>query len=342
MVTIKDVAKKAGVSIMTVSRVINGKSNVREDTREKVLKAIEELGYVPNSMARSLVIKKTATIGLVISDVTNPFFTTVARGVEDTAITKHFTVILCNTDENPEKESMYVEVLARNRVDGVIFTSASGKKNPLKSLFIKKIPLVLIDRTIEGLEDVDVVRGDSVLGAYLLTKHLIELGHRRIGIIVGSKTISTAVDRIEGYKRALKEFDIPIDESLIKINDKSKFSKEDGYRLTKELLDMENPPTAIFGGNNLMAVGAILAIRELGLSIPEDISLVSFDDIESLSEVYPFLTVVKQPAYTMGVIATELLIRRIERKDRIKEKREILLKPELVIRKSTAPPKIKN
>ncbi len=342
MVTIKDVAKKAGVSVMTVSRVINGKKNVREDTREKVLKAIEELGYIPNSIARSLTLKKTATIGLVISDITNPFFTTIVRGVEDTAISKHFTVILCNTDENPEKESMYVEVLARNKVDGVIFTSASGKKAPLKSLFIRNIPLVLIDRTIEGLEDVDIVRGDSISGAYMLTKHLIDLGHRRIGIIVGSKAISTAVDRVEGYKRALKDSNIPIDESLIRINEKSKFSKEDGYRLTKELRNMENSPTAIFGGNNLMAIGAILAIRELGLSIPDDISLVSFDDIESLSEVYPFLTVVKQPAYTMGVLATELLIRRIENKDKIKEKREILLKPELIIRRSTAPPKLKN
>lgn len=341
MVTIREVAKKAGVSVMTVSRVINGKSNVKESTREKVLKAIEELGYVPNSVARSLTLKKTATIGLVISDITNPFFTTVARGVEDTAISKHFTVILCNTDENPEKELMYIEVLARHKVDGVIFTSASGKKSPLKSFFLRNIPLVLIDRTIEGVEDVDIVRGDSVLGAYMLTKHLIELGHKRIGIVVGSKHISTAVDRIEGYKRALKDFNIPIDENLIKINENSKFSKEDGYRLTKELLNMDNPPTAIFGGNNLMSIGAILAIREMGLKIPEDISLVSFDDIESLSEVYPFLTVVKQPAYSMGVLATELLIRRIENKDKIKEKREVLLKPELIIRSSTAPPKNK-
>ncbi|MCX7720053.1 MAG: substrate-binding domain-containing protein [Dictyoglomus thermophilum] len=341
MVTIKDVAKKAGVSVMTVSRVINGSKNVKESTREKVLRTIEELGYVPNSVARSLILNKTLTIGLVISDITNPFFTTIARGVEDTAISKHFTVILCNTDEDPEKEMMYAEVLARSKVDGVIYASASGKKAPLKSLFLKKIPIVLIDRTIEGVNDLDIVRGDSVLGAYLLTKHLIDLGHRRIGIIVGSHFISTARDRVEGYKKALNEANIPIDESLIKINENSKFSKEDGYRLTKELLNLENPPTAIFGGNNLMAVGALLAIRERGLEIPEDISLVSFDDIESLSEVYPFLTVVKQPAYTMGVIATEILIRRIENRDKIKEKREILLTPELIIRKSTAPPKRK-
>ncbi|PMQ01963.1 MAG: LacI family transcriptional regulator [Dictyoglomus sp. NZ13-RE01] len=339
MVTIHDVAKKAGVSVMTVSRVINGKRNVKQSTRERVLKAIEELGYVPNSIARSLTLKKTATIGLVISDITNPFFTTIARGVEDTAIAKHFTVILCNTDENPDKELMYIEVLSRNKVDGLIFTSASGRKSPLKSVFLRNIPLVLIDRTIEGLDDVDIVRGDSIEGAYLLTKHLLDLGHRRIGIVVGSKHISTAVDRIEGYKRAFREYNIPIDESLIKINENSKFSKEDGYRLTKELLSLKEPPTAIFGGNNLMAIGAILAIREMGLKIPDDISLVSFDDVESLSEVYPFLTVVKQPAYTMGVLATELLIRRIENKDKIKEKREILLKPELIIRSSTAPPK---
>jgi len=339
LVTIKDVAKRAGVSVMTVSRVINGSKNVSESTRKKVLKAIEELGYVPNSVARSLVLKKTSTIGLVISDITNPFFTTIARGVEDTAISEHYTVIICSTDENPEKELMYVEVLAKSKVDGVIYASASGKKAPLKSLFLKNIPIVLIDRTIEGVNDLDIVRGDSVYGAYLLTKHLIELGHKRIGIVVGSTFISTARDRVEGYKKALNEAKIPIDDSLIKISERSKFSKEDGYRLTKELLEIKDPPTAVFGGNNLMAIGAMLAIKEKGLEIPDDISLVSFDDIESLSEVYPFLTVVKQPAYTMGVLAAELLIRRIENIDKIQEKREIMLTPELIIRKSTAPPK---
>jgi LacI family transcriptional regulator len=331
MPTIYDVAKRAGISAMTVSRVINGKRDVKPETREKVLKAIEEIGYVPNSLARSFVLQKTKTVGLVITDITNPFFTTLARGVEDTAMKSQFSVIFCNTDEDPEKELLYLEVLARKRVDGVILASASGKKGPLKSLLIKNIPIVLIDREIEGLDDIDIVKGDSVYGAYILTKHLIDLGHRRIGIIVGSRNISTAEDRVEGYKKALIESGIPIEKELIKF---SRYSREDGYKCTKELLTLEERPTAIFGGNNFIAIGSMMAIKELGLRVSEDIALVSFDDIESLSQVYPFLTVVTQPAYTMGVIATELLIRRIEGRDKIKERREVVLRPELIVRRS--------
>ena len=331
MPTIYDVAKRAGVSAMTVSRVINGKKDVKPETRERVLKAIEEIGYVPNSLARSFVLQRTRTIGLVITDITNPFFTTLARGVEDTAMRNQFSVIFCNTDEDPEKEVLYLELLARKRVDGVILASASGKRTPLKSILIRNIPVVLIDREIEGLDDVDIVKGDSVYGAYLLTKHLIELGHRRIGIIVGSKNISTAEDRVEGYKRALKDAGIPLDEQLIKFG---KYSRESGYSFTKELLNLENPPSAIFGGNNFIAVGAMMAIRDMGLRVPENIALVSFDDIESLSLVYPFFTVVTQPAYSMGVIATELLIRRIEDKDKVKERRKVILQPDLIVRES--------
>ncbi|MBC7321261.1 substrate-binding domain-containing protein [bacterium] len=331
MPTIYDVAKRAGVSAMTVSRVINGKKDVKPETREKVLKAIEELGYVPNSLARSFVLQKTKTIGLVITDITNPFFTTLARGVEDTAMKNQFSVIFCNTDEDPEKEVLYLELLARKRVDGVILASASGKRTPLKSILLRNIPVVLIDREVDGLGDLDIVKGDSIYGAYLLTKHLIDLGHKRIGIIVGSKNISTAEDRVEGYKKALIESGITIDEELIRF---AKYSREDGYRVTKELLNLENPPTAIFGGNNFIAVGAMMAIRDCGLRVPEDIALVSFDDIESLSQVYPFFTVVTQPAYSMGVIAAELLIRRIEDKDRVRERRRVILQPELIIRES--------
>lgn len=331
MTTIYDVAKEAGVSHMTVSRVINGKKGVKPETREKVLKAIEKLGYTPNSLARSFVLQKTHTIGLIISDITNPFFTTLARGVEDTAMNKNYSVILCNTDEDPEKEQIYLEVLARKRIDGILLASATGKKTTLKTILMKNIPLVLIDRKIEGLDNVDVVKGDNVSGAYLLTKTLINYGHKRIGIILGYKHIATFYERLEGYKKALTEANIQIDENLIKFD---KPSKDSGFKLTMELLNMKNPPTAIFGGNNFISIGVMIAIKELGLKIPDDVSLVSFDDIEIMSQVYPFLTVISQPAYSMGVIATELLIRRIENKDKIKEKREIILKPELIIRES--------
>ncbi|MEN3183808.1 MAG: LacI family DNA-binding transcriptional regulator [Atribacterota bacterium] len=333
MITIRDVAKKAGVSPMTVSRVINGRRGVSPRTRAKVLQAIEELGYVPNSLAQSFALQRTKTIGLVITDITNPFFTTLARGVEDTAAKNHFSVIFCNTDEDPEKEALYLELLAGKRVDGVILAPASKKRHSLKSLLARGIPVVLVDREVEGLRhmDVDIVKGDSVYGAYILTKHLISLGHRRIGIIVGNRDISTAEDRVLGYCQALEEAGIPLDESLIRF---ATYSEEGGYRETKSLLSQSNRPTAIFGGNNFIALGAMMAIRELGFSIPEDVALVCFEDIDFLSKFIPFFTVVVQPAYSMGVLATELLIRRIEGQDKVRERREVVLKPELIVRES--------
>lgn len=302
-------------------------------TRAKVLQAIEELGYVPNSLARSFALQRTKTIGLVITDITNPFFTTLARGVEDTAAKNHFSVIFCNTDENPEKEALYLELLAGKRVDGVILAPASRKKHSLKSLLARGIPVVLVDREVEGLHqmDVDIVKGDSVYGAYILTKHLVGLGHRRIGIIVGNKEISTAEDRVLGYRRALEEAGIPVDESLIRF---ATYSEEGGYREAKSLLACGNRPTAIFGGNNFIALGVVAAVKELGLRIPEDIALVCFEDIDFISKFAPFFTVVVQPAYSMGVIATELLIRRIEGQDKVRERREVVLKPELIVRES--------
>jgi len=332
MTTIYDVARRAGVSAMTVSRVINGRKGVKPATRERVLKTIEETGYIPNSLARSFVLQKTRTIGLVVTDITNPFFTTLARGAEDIAARNQFSVIFCNTDENPEKELLYLEFLARKRVDGVILAPASKKRNSLGFLLAKNIPIVLVDRELEAKDSrVDIVKGDSIYGAYILTRHLISLGHRRIGIIVGNRDISTAEDRVEGYRRALGESGIPIDEALIKF---ASYSEEGGYFATRELLAMRKRPTAIFGGNNFIAMGAMVAIRELALRIPDDVALVCFEDIDCLSRIYPFLTVMVQPAYSMGVIATELLIGRIEGRDKIRERREVVLKPELIVRKS--------
>ena len=318
---------------MTVSRVLNEKKGVSPDTRKRVLKAIEETDYIPNSLARSFTLQKTKTIGLVIVDIANPFFTTLARGVENIAAKNRFSVIFCSTDENQEKEALYLEILARKRVDGVILAPASKKGASLKSILIKRIPIVLVDRELESSEDfnLDIVKEDSVHGAYILTKHLINLGHRRIAIVVGGREISTAEERVKGYKKALIEAGIPIEDSLIRF---SNYSEEGGYTTTKELLRMLERPTAIFGGNNFIAVGAVAAIKEAGLRIPHDVALVSFGDIDFLSRIYPFFTVVTQSAYSMGAIAAELLIRRIEGKEKVQEKREVVLKPELVIRES--------
>lgn len=329
MATIRDVAQRAGVSPITVSRVINNSGYVSEETRRRVRAAIEELNYVPNILARSLRSKRTHTLALVITDVTNPFWTTVARGVEDKAVENGFSVILCNTDEDPEKEKSYIEVLLKKRVDGVIIAPVSSKGATLYILAQQSIPFVVIDRRVEGI-DADLVIGDSVGGAYELTKHLIELGHQRIAIIAGPEQVSTAEDRLTGYLQALEEFGIPVDEALIK---RGKFDQEAGYKLTKELLELEERPTALFAGNNFIAIGALLALREGGVQVPDDMALVTFDEIPQLSAVYPFLTVAAQPAYEMGAIATELLLERLagEREGN----REVVLKAELILRRSS-------
>jgi len=337
MATIKEVAERAGVSIMTVSRVVNNSKYVSPETREKVERTMKELGYVPNALAHGLITKKTHTLGLIVSDITNPFFTTIARGVEDTAIKNDFNIILCNTDEDVQKEKMYIELLLRKRVDGIILSSADCKKSSVEHIISRNVPLVLIDRCIKGLQ-VDCVYSDSVSGAYNLTKYLISLGHRRIGIIVGPKRISTAVDRVDGYKKALQEENITIDDSLIKWGEK--YSREDGYKSAIELLNMKNSPTAILGGNRLITVGVLKAIRELNLKVPEDISVVSFDEVEDISTTNPFLTVVSQNSYAMGVIATEWLLKRIKGESKfLEDPQEILLQPKLIIRESCGGPK---
>ncbi|MBC7320565.1 LacI family DNA-binding transcriptional regulator [bacterium] len=333
MATIKDVAERAGVSVMTVSRVINNSRYVSQETREKVERAMKELGYVPNALAHGLITKRTHVLGLIVSDITNPFFTTIARGVEDTAIKNGFNIILCNTDEDVEKEEKYIDLLLRKRVEGIILSPADcNKRDGIERIIMRNVPLVLIDRCIDGL-NLDCVYSDSISGAYELTKYLVSLGHKRIGIIVGPRRISTARDRIEGYKKALQEAGIPIDEALIRWGEK--YSREDGYKNTKELLATNSPPTAIFGGNRLITVGILKAIRELGLKIPDDISVVSFDEVEDMSVTNPFLTVVSQDSYKMGVIAVECLLKRIKEKDKsFNAPQNIVLQPELVIRES--------
>lgn len=338
MATIKDVAERAGVSVMTVSRVINNSKYVSQEAREKVEKAMKELGYVPNALAHGLITKRTHVLGLVVSDITNPFFTTIARGVEDTAIKNGFNIILCNTDEDVEKEERYIELLLRKRVEGIILSPADcSKRESVEQILKRNVPLVLIDRYIKGL-NVDCVYSDSISGAYELTRYLINLGHRRIGIIVGPNRISTALDRVEGYKRALQDAGILIDESLIRWGEK--YSREDGYRNAKELLATKNPPTAIFGGNRLITVGILKAIRELDLKIPDDVSVVSFDEVEDMSVTNPFLTVMSQDSYNIGVIATEKLLERIRGDSNLLIRfGHTILQPKLIIRESCKSPK---
>ncbi len=329
MPTINDVAERAGVSPVTVSRVINDAGNVSATTQEKVERAIEELGYVPSVAARSLRSKQTHTLALMVPDITNPFWTTVARGVEDTAQSHDYSVLLYNTDEDPAKQSRYLDALVAQRVDGAIIAPYDADARNLTRLRRRNVPTVIIDRRIEGWE-VDSVYCDSVAGARALVQHLISLGHRRIAMLSGPLNTSTAEDRIAGYRMALTEAGIPIDLRLIR---QGEYRAASGRESTRSMLDEGLEPTAIFAANNVIAMGVIEALGERGLRIPHDIALVCFDELPNISRVFPFLTVVVQPAYDMGVNASQLLLSRLDSEQELKP-REVVLPTRLLVRHS--------
>ena len=337
MPTINDVARRAEVSPVTVSRVINKARNVSPATRERVEQAIQELGYVPSAAARSLRSKRTRTMALVLPDIANAFWTTVARGVEDAAQSCGYSVLLYNTDETPSKQLRYLDVIASQRVDGVIIAPYDSDARNLATLRARKIPIVVIDRRIKGWE-VDTVCGDSVSGARALVQHLIKLGHQRIAVVSGPLNTSTAEDRVTGYCLALNEAGIPVSASLIK---RGEYHAPSGERLTYQLLDEGLNPTAIFAANNAIAMGVIDALEKRGLRIPQDVALVCFDDLPNASRFFPFLTVAVQPAYDMGLNAAQLLISRLD--DEVNwPPRQVVLPTRLIIRYSCGRPPVGN
>jgi len=333
LVTIYDIAKQANVSAMTVSKVINNTGKISEKTRSRIKKIMEEMNYVPNSMARSLVLQETKMLSLLIPDITNPFFTTLARGAEDAAMRLGYKLLFGNSDESLAKEKEYVDMILSTRVDGVLFSAASDLSGPhLQTLRLHRIPFVLLDRAVPGHE-CDTVTGDSREGARKLVEHLISLGHRRIALVNGSLAVSTARDRLAGYKDALKLNDIAVDDTLLLESNYKHF--EDGP-LLRSMLELPDPPTAVFAGNNFLAVGLIRKLLELGVRVPEQMSVVCFDDLGA-SVIDPFFTVASQPAYQFGAMGIQLLV------DRIKgattpEWKKIVLPSELVVRGSSAPP----
>jgi LacI family transcriptional regulator len=331
-VTITDVAQRAGVSAMTVSRVINRSGYASPATRTKVEAAVAELGYVPNAVARHLRSKRTKTIALVMSDITNPFFTTIARGVEDAATPRGYAVMFANTDEKEHAEIEYLRMLVQRQIDGVLLVPAGNSAEPFRLLRAQKVPAVVIDRRV-SVRKVDEVRCDSEAGAYELVRHLIGLGHSRIAVITGRRNISTSTDRVVGYERALREAGIPVEPKLVTYDS---FSLEGGYRQVKQILEREPRPTAIFATNNFLAFGALRALRETSVRIPADISLVTFDDLPAEWHDDPFITVLAQPAYELGRRATELLLGRLQ--GTLPAKRQVIVLPgELIVRRSSGP-----
>ncbi len=306
-VTIKDVARHAKVSISTVSRVLNESGYVSEQTSQRVWRAIEALNYKPNQLARSLTTGRSRTIGLVLPDITNPFFPAVARGVEDAANVNGYTVILCNTDADPEQEKAYVTALREKRVDGFVFTVSGPDASTILGLIEADIPVVVIDRCVEGAS-VDSVLIYNEQWAYEATMHLIGLGHRAIAYINGPDDLTTSKERYAGYRKALADAGVSFNPALVRTGD---FRYPSGHARMRELLASGQEVTAVFAANDMMAIGAMRAIQEWGLRVPEDIAVVGFDDILLASLIKPSLTTISQPAYHMGALAVEMLLERI-------------------------------
>jgi LacI family transcriptional regulator len=297
-----------------------------------VEQAVGDLGYVPNAVARHLRSRRTKTIALVLSDITNPFFTTIARGVEDVAAQRGYAVMFANTDESESEEIQYLRMLAQRQIDGVLLVPAGSSRESFRLMRSQSIPVVVMDRRVSAR--IDEVRCDSEGGAYALVEYLLGLGHRRIAIITGRRNISTSVDRVSGYQRALVSAGIDIDPNLIRYDS---FSLEAGYRRIKEILKISPRPTALFAANNFIAFGALRALRECGIRVPDDLSLVAFDDLPDDWHDDPLLTVIAQPAYDVGLRAAELLLDRLEGKG--ESKRQVILLPgKLIVRRSSAPP----
>lgn len=337
-ITIKDVGKHAGVSPATVGRVVGGYGQVSEETRRRVLEAVKKLDYHPNGIAQSMKGKQIRSIGLIVSDICNPFFGTIVRAVEDTLVKYGYNLIVCNTDDKIEKEIQYIQTLSQNRIDGVLACTACEIGKPV-SRSIKKfyvnIPSILIDRSSDEI-NVPVVQADNFGGAYEAVVHLLRLGHRKIGVIAGGSIVSSIHQRVKGYMKALSDFGVELDESWVQIG--QLLGVEGGMSGAKTLLSLprDRRPTAILGLNNLMTIGALLAFDAAGLSIPGDMAVIGWDDFDLAKLLSPALTVVTQPTYSIGTISAERMVDRLQHPQNDLKEREskIVLKTELVIRES--------
>jgi LacI family transcriptional regulator len=330
-VTMSDVARQAGVSLMTVSRVINNKGDVSNETRQRILEIIASLGYRPSAIARSLATKETCTIGLVIPDVTNPFFADIARGVEHLAYSKGYHVFLCNSEEDPQRELAVIQSLEEKRVDGLILCSSRLEEEKLADVLANLPPVVLINRRLHqaGEDTFDTVILDDEQGGWLATHHLIQGGHQRIGFLAGPAASYSGAGRRTGFLAALKEADIEPEAGWIS---HCLPSVEGGYEATRQLLDMYPQLTALFCYNDLVAVGALQASNELKRRVPEDLAIVGHDDIPLAALVSPALTTCRVPRYELGARAVNALLERL--RDCPGGCQQSVLQPELVIRES--------
>jgi len=327
--TIRDIAKMAKVSHTTVSRVLNNDPRVREETRSKILELVNILDYRPHARARAFASKRSHLLGLLVSDISNPFYAELARGIEDKAHEKGYNVIFCSTDEKSERMKTYTNLMMDAGVDGLIFASVHLHEPVTEKLIDERFPVVLVNRKLSG-NSYNYVICNNIQGAYEITEHLISLGHRKIAIITGSSNLSTGRERLKGYQKALKNHGVDFNQNYVI---QGPFKRETGYKATKNLLTMKDGPRAIFAGNDFMGIGVIDAIEELGMNIPEDVAVVGFDDTEFASHLRTKLTTVSQRKYEMGNLAVQILIDYIEGKEK-NYIHKVILEPNLVIRES--------
>lgn len=338
MSTIKDVAALAGVSFTTVSHVLNDTRPVSADARRRVLAAVEEIGYLPSAVARSLRKSETKIVGVLVPNVQNPFFAELVCGVEECCRLAGFSVFLCNSDNDPKRQQQYMRTLLEKRVDGLLLSSAGDDDSLARIFKLASVPSVTVDRLVPGAR-ADRVSVHNQQGAYNAVQHLLELGHRRIACISGPAEFEVTRERIEGWRRALLEQGITPDESLVIESD---FSSPGGYETARRLLRAQaeapgaEPVTGIFASNDMMAIGVLRAAAELGVKVPHELSVVGFDDVELSRYVFPALTTVGCSIKQLGHEAGRVLIERIENPGA--QLKDVLLTPRLVVRESTARP----
>lgn len=330
MTNIRKVSELAGVSVATVSRVLNHPETVSEETKDRILKIMEEINYVPSSIARSLSTNRTSTIGLIIPNILNPLYPSIAKGVEDVFFKKGYNILLSNTESDAKREKDSIEMLLSKKVDGLIICSSTLKRADLDIIIKQKVPLVLVGDYIED-NDLNIVYTDYQLGAYLATNHLIKTGCKIIAHISGPMDSKSSIQKLEGYKKALLEAGLEYDEEYVLVGN----NQIDGGQLAfKKMNKKKGKPDGIFVANDLMALGVMEAIKVSGYSVPSDIAIVGFDDIDVASLIEPKLTTIIHPVYRMGLTSARLLLDIITNEEEDCFKQKIFIQPMLKIRKS--------
>lgn len=328
--TIYDVAREAGVSIATVSQVINGKGKISEERRREIVGIMERLHYEPSVIAAALTGKRTYTLGLLVQDIANPLYAEIARAVEDQGHRMGYSFVICSTDNKDERAERYLSQLRQKSVDGIVLGTGIANKELLQPLLNESLPVVLIAHDMPLL-DVNTVLVDDAVGGAMAARHLLQLGHRRFAVLAEHRKASSSRERLRGFRQALEEADIALPDSAVLHGEAS---VADGRRHALELLTKAERPTALFCCSDLLAIGSMRAARELGLRVPEELSVVGFDNTVLASVTEPALTTVAQPIEAMGRRAVELLLQELTKAESFKQR--VVLRPGLIVRQSTS------